>query len=173
MNGTNEYEGRVEVRINGTWGTICDSYPSFQDATVICRQLGFQVAERAARGAVFGAGSLNASIAYLSCRGTESSVTDCYYYSGPNLYCDTNRYAIGVLCSDGEFVCVCVCVCVSVLVYMCVCVRALMCVHVHTLTLYVCGNFTVNQLWVVCRKENFEYMFWYCHRYCNYSHICP
>ena len=101
VNGTTEYEGRVEVRINGTWGTICDRYPSFHDASVICRQLGFSIAERASANSAFGVGPYNTSITYLSCSGYETSISGCYYYTGPNRYCDPAQYTVGVLCSDG------------------------------------------------------------------------
>ena len=41
VGGQSANEGRVEICINGVWGTVCHSGWSSNDATVVCRQLGF------------------------------------------------------------------------------------------------------------------------------------
>ena len=46
VDGSTEYEGRVEICINRMWGTICNrryySYWGTAEAKVVCRQLGHQ-----------------------------------------------------------------------------------------------------------------------------------
>lgn len=37
----NEFEGRVEVKYHGVWGTVCDDDFSEKEASVLCNSLGF------------------------------------------------------------------------------------------------------------------------------------
>ena len=41
VGGSGDYEGNVQVCINGTWGYVCDNKWRTNDAKVVCSQLGY------------------------------------------------------------------------------------------------------------------------------------
>ena len=41
VGGGSVNQGRVEICVNNSWGTVCDDLFGINDARVICRQLGY------------------------------------------------------------------------------------------------------------------------------------
>ncbi|XP_038069875.1 deleted in malignant brain tumors 1 protein-like [Patiria miniata] len=77
IDGSNTMEGRVEVYVNGSWGTVCDNQWGMNNGEVVCRQLGFQSVTAAPWSAYFGQGSGDVVLDKVACKGTESSLQYC------------------------------------------------------------------------------------------------
>uniref|UniRef100_A0A673T7U9 Soluble scavenger receptor cysteine-rich domain-containing protein SSC5D n=1 Tax=Suricata suricatta TaxID=37032 RepID=A0A673T7U9_SURSU len=77
VNGTGRCSGRVEVLVQGTWGTVCDDLWDLAEATVVCRQLECGQAVAAPTGAHFGAGSGKIVLDNVQCAGSESHLGQC------------------------------------------------------------------------------------------------
>ncbi|XP_078670139.1 uncharacterized protein LOC144910683 isoform X6 [Branchiostoma floridae x Branchiostoma belcheri] len=78
VGGTNQNEGRVEIRLgNGEWGTVCDDSFDINDAHVVCRQLGYGLAESYRDYAYFGPGNGSIWLDDVECEGDEESLLDC------------------------------------------------------------------------------------------------
>lgn len=77
VNGVGNYEGRVEVFVNGQWGTVCDDLWDISDAHVVCRMLGFSAAVEAKRNAYFGTGDDPIWLDNVECIGNETSLSEC------------------------------------------------------------------------------------------------
>ncbi|NWW43458.1 C163A protein, partial [Pedionomus torquatus] len=70
--------GRVEVKLQGRWGTVGDNVWDMEDAEVVCQQLGCGSAAGAyAATSYFGKGDGPISLALVDCRGHEATLWDC------------------------------------------------------------------------------------------------
>ena len=104
-------EGRLEIYINGRWGTICDDYWNDEEADVACRQLGF------AGGSVVDASRFNAGsdrrsgtfpagddgqptwLDDVRCNGSESDLLECRHRRSESGRVGCRRYEdVGIRC---------------------------------------------------------------------------
>ncbi|XP_050402775.2 neurotrypsin [Patella vulgata] len=103
LSGGGANYGRVEVYLEGPnlWGTVCDQYWSDDDATVICKQIGFNTGI-AVTSAKFGQGTGPIWLQNVGCSGNEHSFNECSHngYSAHNC---SHRNDAGVICK-GVFV---------------------------------------------------------------------
>uniref|UniRef100_G1TPC2 SRCR domain-containing protein n=1 Tax=Oryctolagus cuniculus TaxID=9986 RepID=G1TPC2_RABIT len=91
--------GRVEVFVGGRWGTVCDDAWDAKAAAVVCRQLGFAHAVRAAKRAEFGEGrALPILLDDVRCTGSERNLLECAHAGVGTHNCDHQEDA-GVECS--------------------------------------------------------------------------
>ena len=86
VGGSSEYQGRLEVFIDGQWGTVCDDRWALTDANVACRQLGFGPAISVEDSSRFGRRSSGMPILMdnVDCTGDETILTSCPYLSNHN-----------------------------------------------------------------------------------------
>nr|XP_033793850.1 neurotrypsin isoform X1 [Geotrypetes seraphini] len=97
MDGETKKEGRVEISINGQWGTICDDGWSDKDANVVCRQLGYRGPAKARTMAYFGEGKGPIHADNVKCMGNEKSLADCIKQDVGRHNCRHSEDA-GVIC---------------------------------------------------------------------------
>ena len=77
VGGNGLADGRVELRRDGAWGTVCDAGWDLDDADVVCRQLGIGDALRAPSGAAYGEGTGSISLGNVQCVGNEADLLSC------------------------------------------------------------------------------------------------
>jgi len=81
--------GQVEISVNGEWGTVCDNAWNLDDATVVCRQLGYDGAWTAH----YQPGSGLVKVEEPQCSGEEVTLLDCWtaQSNGGGMFCSHGR----------------------------------------------------------------------------------
>ncbi|XP_025968675.1 antigen WC1.1-like [Dromaius novaehollandiae] len=97
-NGPGPCAGRVEVKHEEQWGTVCDGDWRTEDAEVVCKQLGCGSAVQALNRAPFGEGSGPTWLYRVDCRGDESALWNCSH-PGWGVFTCPHYFDTGVICS--------------------------------------------------------------------------
>ncbi|NXG22384.1 CD6 protein, partial [Grallaria varia] len=97
--GRSPCEGRVELKEQGVWGTVCDDSWDIPDADVVCRQLGCGRAVRVRGDSAFGRGHGPILRDELACGGHERHLWECP--AAPEHDCSHKEDA-GVVCSEHQ-----------------------------------------------------------------------
>ncbi|XP_044127253.1 antigen WC1.1-like [Bufo gargarizans] len=101
IGGENNCSGRVEVRFQEQWGTICDDGWDMKDAEVVCRQIGCGSAINATTEAMFGNGTGPIWLSEVQCKGYERDLEDCWSKRWNKSDC-LHKEDAGVICHGHE-----------------------------------------------------------------------
>ena len=99
VDGRNVSEGRVEIYWQNQWSTVCDDLWDDNDASVVCKQLGYSGGS-ARSNAFYGEGIGIILVDDVECYGNESTLFDCKHRYFELNDCGHEEDA-GVTC-DGE-----------------------------------------------------------------------
>ncbi|KAK8742144.1 hypothetical protein OTU49_002140, partial [Cherax quadricarinatus] len=98
VNGSGPHEGRVEVKVFGRWGPVCDDMWGVPDGDVVCQQLGFTSgAKEVFQNSRFGSGTSQYLMDDLNCHGKETSLAECDFAGWGEHDCQESE-AAGVMC---------------------------------------------------------------------------
>lgn len=100
------HEGRVEINVDGMWGTICGWYWDDNDASVFCRQIGPEYNGGYALREEEDAANMSKWMSYVACTGNETNLMECPHGGfGPNpndwfdfYFCNSPNMNAGVSC---------------------------------------------------------------------------
>ncbi|XP_076155016.1 neurotrypsin [Alosa pseudoharengus] len=101
VGGSSPKTGRLEVYLNGQWGSVCHTHLTDRDASVICRQLKLGEIGTALQNSHFSAGSGLFHYERLGCRGNERSLLECRSRKFVTSDCNHGNEA-AVLCAPPE-----------------------------------------------------------------------
>ncbi|XP_033504316.1 uncharacterized protein LOC117270689, partial [Epinephelus lanceolatus] len=102
VHGTSLCSGRLEVRFNQWWSSVCEAVFDQQDAEVVCRELGCGPPS-VFQGALYGEVEAPMWIKEFQCEGHESALLDCRRPGSDRNTCSTGK-AVGLTCSEPDAV---------------------------------------------------------------------
>ncbi|XP_022598125.1 scavenger receptor cysteine-rich type 1 protein M130-like [Seriola dumerili] len=98
VNGTSQCSGRLEVKSNQWWSSVCEVDFDQQDAEVVCRELGCG-APSVLQGALYGEVEAPMWTKEFQCGGHESALLDCRSSDSARATCSPGK-AVGLTCSE-------------------------------------------------------------------------
>ena len=104
--GGAQNQGRVELNVNGLWGTVADPKWNKEDGDVVCRMLSLPPSSATPGGGIFGQGTGIVWLSHVDCLGNEDSITDCGNFGGwgtASLYSySEHEDDAGVICGEPD-----------------------------------------------------------------------
>ncbi|XP_071388313.1 scavenger receptor cysteine-rich type 1 protein M160-like [Centroberyx affinis] len=100
VNGTSLCSGRLEVKSNQSWSSVCEADFDQQDAEVVCRELGCG-APSVLQGALYGEVEAPMWTKEFQCEGNESVLLDCGSSGSSRNTCSPGK-AVGLTCSEPD-----------------------------------------------------------------------
>ncbi|XP_052789604.1 deleted in malignant brain tumors 1 protein-like isoform X1 [Mya arenaria] len=102
VGGTSQYSGRVEILINGKWGTVCGQFFSDKNAVVVCRMLKFPSAGARviANHTSYPTPPAQIWLDAVRCAGSEQSIADCSHRMPWGSHNCNHDDDVGVVCSS-------------------------------------------------------------------------
>ncbi|XP_044535208.1 scavenger receptor cysteine-rich type 1 protein M130 [Gracilinanus agilis] len=96
--GANHCEGRVELKVRGEWGTVCDDNWGSKESSIVCRQMGCGSVLHFLGNNKNGSGPI--WLDEVSCLGNESALWNCRHNGWGQHNCN-HEEDVFVICSDG------------------------------------------------------------------------
>ncbi|XP_043976263.1 scavenger receptor cysteine-rich type 1 protein M130-like, partial [Gambusia affinis] len=99
VQGTNRCSGRLEVKTNQSWSSVCEKDFDLQDAKVVCREIGCGPPS-VLQGALYGEAEAPVGSREFLCEGSESALLNCSSRKSSGRNSCSPGQAVGLTCSD-------------------------------------------------------------------------
>ncbi|XP_013770203.1 scavenger receptor cysteine-rich type 1 protein M130-like isoform X3 [Pundamilia nyererei] len=100
LNGSSLCSGRLEVKSNQSWSSVCEADFDQKDAEVVCREFGCGP-PLVLQGALYGEVEASVSSKEFQCGGHESALLDCRSSASARNSCSPGK-AVGLTCSESD-----------------------------------------------------------------------